>query len=330
MTDTVVVLGWDALDYELLERFDLADAFGAQTTRLETFENDHVGEPLTREVWPSIITGVGPETHGIYGATDDDGIQWDDPVVNTASRLAGGIVPQRVRSAIGKRLRNRGARVRQERAATLDATAHGTVFDGRDAIALSIPSYQTALDRRLGLAVDRTIIWDDVLRSVDTDDGTVYEPEVGVGELEQRLLGKARKRYGYVEAAADRGHDIVFCWFGYLDTVGHLAPAVGGREWQREHYERAAQWTRDLRDRSDATVVCVSDHGLRDGTHTHDATFAAPDGVSHPASVLDVRAILESLAPASGSRPDEGYNRAAVDAVGDQLEALGYVEEVAE
>jgi hypothetical protein len=322
--DTVVVLGWDALDYELLARWNLTDAFGASARCIDTFDNPYVGEPLTREVWPSIITGVTPDEHGIHAATDDAGIEWNNPLINVASTLAGGVVPQRVRSAIGHHLRNRGARVKQGRAAALDDTAHGTVFEGRDSVALSIPSYQTPLDRALDIVVDRTAIWHGVLHTVDADDGTMYEPEVSVAELEQRLLGKARKRYGYVEAAAEQGHDLVFCWFGYLDTVGHLAPAVGGEQWQREHYERAAQWTRDLRERSDATVVCVSDHGLREGTHTHDATYAAPQGTPLPESVLEVRAALDAITPRSSGRDDAAMQGDALGDVEEQLSALGY------
>jgi hypothetical protein len=322
---TTVVLGWDALDYDLVHEFALAEAFGSDVVPIDTFDNPHAGEPLTREVWPSIITGVTPDEHGIHAATDDDGIAWRNPLIDTASDLAGGIVPQSARAKIGHVLRNRGARVHQHPASDLDDTPHGTVFSGRDSMALSIPSYQTARDRALGIAVDRTGIWHNVLHTVDTDEGTLYEPDVGREELEQRLLAKARKRLGYVEAALEHDHDIVFCWFGYLDTVGHLAPAVGGRDWQRRHYDRAAEWTRDLRERSDARVVCVSDHGLREGTHTHDATYASAGLGPTPDSVLDVRATLDAITPTSGPATNgHAIESDDLDEIDSQLEALGY------
>lgn len=321
---TTVVLGWDGLDAELVREFGLADAFGEQVREIDTFDNPIAGEPLTREVWPSIISGVKPDDHGIHAMTDGDGIDWDNPLVNAASTVASGVIPHSVRTGIGSILRNCGARVQQTDSEVLDESLHGTVFDGRDSVALSIPGYRTELDRELGLEVDRTAIWNNVLHTIDTEEGTVYQPDVSIEELEMRLVGKARRRFGFVEAAADQNHDIVFCWFGYLDTVGHLEPAVGRDSWQRDHYQRAATWTRRLRDDTDADVMVVSDHGLQKGTHTHSATYAAPPHAPIPSSVLDVRDVLEAMAPAGGEK-ERGGIEGDLDSVDDQLEALGYV-----
>lgn len=324
MSDTTIVLGWDGLDYELVQKFGLADDFGENVTRIETFDNPVAGEPLTREVWPSIITGEPPDVHGLYAETDDDGIEWENPLIDTASSVTAGIVPKSVRLAIGRQLRNRGARVKQVQASELDEQPAGTLFSNRNSVALSIPNYQTDLDRRLELVVDRTGIWHGVLHTVETEDGVMYEPDVSVGELDMRLVGKARRRYGYTEAAAAQNHDIVMTWFGYLDTVGHLTPAVT-EEWQRRHYERAAAWTRDLRERTNTTVLCVSDHGLRGGSHTHDATFAAPSGVGVPESVFDVREVIESITPRHAAGESDGFDSEEFEEIGDQLEALGYL-----
>lgn len=325
MTEPTIVLGWDGLDYELVQKFGLADDFGEEVTRIETFDNPVKGEPLTREIWPSIIAGEIPDVHGIHAETEDDGIDWDNPVIDAASDFAAGMVPKTVRLKIGHELRNRGARVKQQRAEYLDEQPAGTVFDGRDSVAISIPSYQTELDRQLDLVVDRTGIWHGVLHTVETEEGVVYEPDVSIGELDLRLVGKARRRYGYVEAAATQGHDLVMCWFGYLDTVGHLAPAVNSADWQRRHYARAAAWTRDLRERTDAIVLCVSDHGLRGGSHTHDATFSAPEGVALPETVLDVRKTIDSVTPRSGGETDGSLDGRELGAIDEQLEALGYI-----
>ena len=53
MNGMTVVLGWDALDHELVGEYHLEDSFGPAHTDLETFNNPYLGEPHTDEVWPS-------------------------------------------------------------------------------------------------------------------------------------------------------------------------------------------------------------------------------------------------------------------------------------
>jgi hypothetical protein len=155
MTGPVIVLGWDALDIEVLDELGLGDAFGGQHRRIETHVNPVIGEPHTRELWPTLITGRLPDGHGIHAATEGDGVAWDSPLLNRASAAAQGVVPQAVRTAIGRRLRERGAAV--EAYGQEHYRAHGieTVFDAYDSRPISIPNHETERDRRLGLDANR-------------------------------------------------------------------------------------------------------------------------------------------------------------------------------
>jgi len=85
------------------------------------------------------------------------------------------------------------------------------------------------------------------------------------------------------------------------------------------------------------TLVCLSDHGLQDGDHTHTAFVGATDerAVEGVESVLDVREGLDRVTPSRRHVEDvpvreafqfEGRTRSrAADEVRGQLEDLGYL-----
>lgn|GEM_PF-374974 len=339
-TGLTVVLGWDGLDHELAVEYGLADAFGAHTRELETFDNEALGKPHTYEVWPSIVTGVTPEVHGIYAKTADAGTDWADPRIALAARLANGVVPQSVRAAVGRRLRNRGASLDFRGIDYYRETGVETAFDGRRALPLAVPNCRTPADDELDLVFDRGAQLGQYLHvESGPDGGTRHRPKVPLPRLEQRLVGEAAKKLGVVRAALQREYDLVFVWLGYLDTAGHLAPTIEEPGWQARAYERAARWTREVRDEltGDDVLVCVSDHGLRGGSHTHSAFYGTDDERSFEGveSVLDVKRALDRVTPRSGAggepavrdayRRDAEVTRRDADAVRGQLEDLGYL-----
>jgi hypothetical protein len=336
---TTVVLGWDGLDADLVEAFDLSSAFGEHERRLSTFDNDALGTPHTYEVWPSIITGRPPEQHGIYAATEGEGVAWDDPLLQRTASLARHVVPKSLRTRTGELLRERGAELDFKTPAYYRERGIDTVFDRRTVRAITVPNYATDRDQSLGLDVDRGAELSEFL-SVGGDEGeTNHELNVPLPELEERLVEEVAKKTGVVRACLQREYDLVFVWFGYLDTVGHLAPSVDAHGWQERAYRRAARLTDDIRSamQADDTLVCVSDHGLRDGHHTHDAFLGASneratDGVR---SVLGVRDGIERVTSMTVTgdslplRPEyrHGAARATRETVDvrDQLENLGYL-----
>lgn len=342
MTDgTTVVLGWDGLDYELAKQFGLADAFGRHNKRIETFDNPALGKPHTHELWPSIITGVEPEDHGVWAKTEGTA-DWDSPVIQTVANVAENVIPDRLRTKLGAMLRARGAEMSHRGPDYYRDVGVDTVFDGRQALPLGVPNYHTATNDRYGILADRGAQLAEYL-DFDTSgtegEGSWYEPGIPDHEFEQLIAGEASQKLGIVRAAVQREYDLVFVWLGYLDTVGHLAPVVDEAGFRRRAYDRSATWTREVADtlQPEDTLVCVSDHGLRNGFHTHDAFLGtseerAIDGVR---SVLGVRDGIERVTPASGEvedppireahqHDDAGETREAA-AVRDQLENLGYV-----
>lgn len=336
MSGTTVVLGWDGLDYDVAEAFGLVDAFGPHARRIETFANPVVGKPHTRELWPSIVTGLPPDEHGVH-AVSEGSPGWENPLVETASRLAQGVVPERVRTEIGRVLRDRGASFEHVGADYYRQEGIRTVFDGRAARAITVPNYRVDADARAEYLLDRAAQLDEFLA---VREGT-NEPRVALPALDERLVAETAKKVGAVRAALRREYDLVFVWLAYLDTVGHLAPVVADEEpgWQERAYRLAAAMTDEVRgDLADGdTLVCVSDHGLQDGEHTHDAFVGASEtaAIESVESVLDVADAIDRVTPAGGEGGDPGVRdpyryearTAARDAdeVRDRLEDLGYL-----
>lgn len=320
----IIVLGWDALDADLIEKYELEDSFGELST-IDTYDNPVIDEPHTRELWPSMITGLHPDEHGIHAVSDTDGIDWDNPLIDWLSAVTTGVVPKHVRTAIGKRLRQRGAGLDAKRPGYYREEGIPTIFDdgGR---AISIPNYVTAYDEEHALDGNRDDVWAEILPDRDGAEG--LNPNVGVETIWSTLAGAVGDRLGHTIAAIEAGHSITWTWFGLVDTVGHIAPAVEAPLEERA-YQLAAKTTETVREMApqDATVVSVSDHGLQAGEHTHYATLATDDERAHAtiSHVFDVAYWVEE-ARSAGTPTEAGYG-VGVEEVTDQLESLGYIEQ---
>jgi hypothetical protein len=319
----LIVLGWDALDAELIEEYGLESCFG-ETKKIETYANPVIDEPHTRELWPSMITGLHPDKHGIHAVSDTDGVDWDSAWLDWLSTITTGVVPKSLRTVIGKRLRERGAGLDAKRPTYYRKNGVATVFEDGDR-AISIPNYLTSYDEEHDLDGNRDDVWASILPDRDGSEG--MEPNVGVEEIWATLATAVGDRLGHTLAAIEAGHSLTWTWFGLLDTVGHIAPAVDAALEERA-YHLAAKTAETIREAApaDATVVSVSDHGLQDGDHTQYATLATESIPAHSAidHVFDVAGWIETAR--SWEAPSEvGYG----DGVGemtDRLESLGYIE----
>lgn len=338
-----VVLGWDGLDYELATELDVADAFGSHTRRIDTFDNEAIGKPHTAELWPSIITGQHPDGHGIYAAGESGAVDWDSSIIHKTAKAAQYVIPEGIRKRVGAWLRSRGAEMTQRSPAYYEERDIETVFDDRNSLPLALPNYRTVADQRYGILADRgaqlaqVLDWDS-----SGEDGRCHEPGIPIHEFDQLLVGELHKKLGVVREAIQRDYDLVFVWLGYLDSVGHVAPVVDETGYQARAYAQASKWTREVASdlRPEDTLITVSDHGLRDGYHTHDAFLGAsePGITSGTTSVLDVADAIDRVTPRNSARQPtvrDAYTTAtteaasgagrSVEGVRDQLADLGYI-----
>lgn len=336
MDGSTIVLGWDGLDYQLSARWGMLDRFGPYSAKIDTYDNQSIGEPHTWELWPTLITGLGPDEHGVVHSTEDKGVDWNNPLIQLGAAVAAGVVPQSVRTEVGRWLRNRGAGLSQHGPAYYRERGVETIFDERTSRPISIPNYYTDFDEAFGLTFDRGTIFKDYVDKRTAENSEVWEPAVSQSILEARLATEAMKRAGIVRSAIERDYDIVWAWFGIVDTVGHLNPSLE-EPLQRRVYDFVAEITEWIEDviTPDDTLVVVSDHGLREGTHTHDPIFASnvESIVDEVDSVFDVAPILNAHTRESNRSPNlrDPWDRrphtrdSTMGEVKESLEDLGYI-----
>lgn len=322
----LLVLGWDALDDYHIQHYGLEDAFGTHRKLIETFTNPHIDAPHTRELWPSMITGCHPDEHGVWAATGDDGVDWDNVVLNTAASVANGIIPKDLLTHIGALLREQGVGLSSKQPPYYRDAGTPTVFDDVGGRAISIPNYETKQDARLGFDANRDSLWAAIDADKTRDEHAVH-PQVDRNTVDAELGRRLGERVGATMAAIQAGEPLVWTWFGLLDSIGHIQPALGD-DWHREWYQQAAATVDGIRSSTDedTVVMCVSDHGIRDGEHTEYATVACDtpgiiDGIDH---VFDVADVIRGVELDAG--PRLGVDEAAMQGVQDDLEALGYIE----
>lgn len=327
--ETTVVLGWDGLDSNLLNDYGLTNEFGESVTRIDTYENPILETPHTDELWPSMITGQRPEGHGVHAATDS-GVDWDSNLIRLAATASTGLVPESAREAIGRMLRSHGAGTSVTSA---DYYADmWTVFDGRKSFPVNIPNYWTNRDSRLGFPADRGQQLSDYLDR--TEAGWNPTDADALQELEETMATNYGAKLGVVKSALQRDYDLIWVWFGLVDTAGHVDPLVG-HDFQRRTYDLAATATKEIRSMAgkDTTVLSVSDHGLQDGKHTMDAVVGGPEGIcDRISSVFDVANVVDTVTPSTTddkpptvSEYDDGENEHTPECVRGRLEELGYL-----
>jgi len=321
----VVVLGWDALDVELIEEYGLSGQFGMHQTKIETYVNPHIGDPHTKELWPSMLTGLHPDEHGIHAATEGDGVNWDSKTLRVAASLANGIVPGDWLTYIGNLLRRRGVGLEVTDTSYYTENNIRTVFDHVDGQPISIPNYQTENDKQHEFDAHRDNMWKEL--QVDWNVKKGMKPQVDLPAVHGILGKEVGRRVGHTIEAIQRGEPLVWTWFGLIDTVGHMAPALG-EEIVRDYYITAAQVTQTIKELTDddTVVISVSDHGLQNGTHEHYAILCsdAPGPCKVIDHVFDVADWLLSVDYAAKARV-ESLDAADIEDVNEQLEDLGYV-----
>lgn len=322
---TVVVLGIDALDPDLVQ----ADAHPNLTLEshspIETIISTS-GEPSTHELWPSIITGLPPEEHGLVL---DDGVAWESPFVSGMSSVADYVLPDRVQTRLGAwLLTNTDADAFRTPASYYENNGIETVFDGRKSSAIGIPNYVVDTDsedrehrlrRRMGALFERD---PEAKGGHSSSDPVTFYEEC----LEMAMIRIARVR----RALRSRQYELIFGYTSGLDLIGHVSHSRS--ELQHGAYDELNEFVGELhRDLcEDDELLLVSDHGLQDGLHTDEAMIGGTtDAIESVDSVLDVRPVIEELLADDvhfpGGRWDESGENGHSEAVREQLENLGYM-----
>jgi predicted AlkP superfamily pyrophosphatase or phosphodiesterase len=323
---TVVVLGIDALDPELVDPGTHPHLTLNAHRSIETIVSS-TGEPSTHELWPTIITGLPPAEHGLVL---EDGVSWENPLFKYGSDLADIFVPDPLQTRIGAWLLNN---TREDAfrvpASYFDQNDLPTVFDDHASKPIGIPNYvtdPTEDDREHQL---RRHLGDLFERAPEARGGHTSSDPIEFYEscLEMAMIRIARTR----RALRSRRYELVFGYTSGLDLIGHVAYDVP--ELQSRACVELDEFVGELRnDLSEGDeLLLVSDHGLQDGLHTDRAMVAGtnPSIVEPVESVVDIYStVTDELARNHHRRDgwsDISSSGEAGDEVKHQLEDLGYI-----
>jgi predicted AlkP superfamily pyrophosphatase or phosphodiesterase len=325
---TLVVFGIDALDPDLVDPDTHPNLCLEASKPIETIESD-VGEPSTHELWPTIITGLPPQEHGLV--LGDDGVAWGNPVLDWGSRVAGVVLPEAIQTRIGAwLLSNTDLDAFRTPASYYEDNGLETVFDGRSSTAIGVPNYVVETDAQDREHVLRQSMGDLFERDPDATGGhRSADPAAFYNDcLEMAMVRTARVR----AALRAREYEFVFGYTSAVDLVGHVAYQSPGM--QAAIYAAVDEFVGELRDdlSDEDELLLVSDHGLKEGVHTVPAMVAASDArlVEEIESVLDVRGAVEReldrVDHAPGGHDFEVTAGGDGEAVREQLEDLGYMD----
>jgi predicted AlkP superfamily pyrophosphatase or phosphodiesterase len=146
--------------------------------------------------------------------------------------------------------------------------------------------------------------------------------------MEMSMVRIARTR----RALRSRRYELVFGYTSGLDLIGHVSydlPELQERAYN-EMDDFVGELYKDLN--NDDELLLVSDHGLQDGVHTHEAMVAGtnPDTVEAIDSILDIKHSVETIITngTHETKKDSSQHRPGKDAqveIKEQLEDLGYM-----
>ena len=323
----LLVLGIDALDPELVDSAGYPNLTLADHHAIETIRSVE-GGPSTHELWPTIITGLTPDEHGL--TLSDDGVAWGNPLLDAGSRAADVLLPDAIQTRVGAwLLTNTAADAFRTPASYYAEAGIETVFDGYEATPIGIPNYVVDPDETDREHQLRQRMGELFQRDPDARGGHTSADPLAFYEqcLEMVMIRLARAR----RALRGREVELVFTYTSGLDLIGHVAYDQPGL--QRSAYEEIDAFVGDVQadlEEGDELLL-VSDHGLQDGVHTHEAMVAATDAdiVADIESVTDVRAAIEAELARTDHSPEsrvlDDTDGTGGDAVREQLEDLGYM-----
>lgn len=300
----VLVLGIDALEYDLVEEYDLKNLKQKEYGKVDLLLKAHE-TPFTPALWCSFITGVRPEVHGVgkYRA-------WDNPLIEKMWVLA------RTWLIKYKNLRFINFELRETIISILEKIGFGksyadknafltnredincdTIFDDiQDYVAISIPAFnEDPVNRELRKMVV---------------EGPKYR-------LKQEAWNAFENRKRRLFHALDKERSLVMVHFFVLDVIQHVF--FYDKDYIRSAYERVDKLVEELKGRvgQNPFTLIVSDHGQKRGLHTRYGFYSCNENLNlHSPKITDFAAII---------RQKLGVPSRHIELVKARLRKLGYI-----
>ena len=298
---SLIVLGIDALDPVHINMFEMDEFLLSTSGKCTTFAHMY-DKPHTSEVWPTVATGKHPSKHGV---TQENTSEWDNPLVDFASRFTGRL-SGRQRAILGK-----VAQRTTDADWKLQEVESDTFFDGPGRAVHNWPGVHR------GSELQRA--WD-VFQQANQND-------MSTQEFGRRICGIAAEQFGWVREMLNHDLNIVASHVHIIDATGHVYRN------NRDRYYEAYRWTAErLREIRSAMgpndeLILLSDHGIETswvskdedpGSHSWRA-FSATTLDTRPESVFEVKEWVENHVEENTVEEDD------LELPEDQLRDLGYI-----
>lgn len=298
---TLYVIAADALDYGILEDFDMN--LLSHSKEISTFTHT-LDQPYTLEVWPTVATGVGPESHGV-SSRKSESTKWDSPLLEFASKFTSHL-PYEIRTYLGDVVEDLTGTEHSIR-----ETDHHTVFDDVDSVVHNWPGVTNSSE------LER--VWD------------IAKPQDGrtVVSYNRDLRWIGAEQFGWLLETTDWDVDVAATHIHTLDFAGHAF--YDNRDELRSSYEWFAGWLDRIVDNLDEEdeLLVLSDHGIETtwidgddvgGGHSMRAVALSTIDLDGLESVYDAREWMESHIAHQDTENAENVNLPT-----EQLEDLGYI-----
>lgn len=298
----LVVLGIDALEPELVDRWELKHIPLSGYGEMETYAYTK-DRPLTPEVWPTIATGLGPEEHGV---TKQNTSEWDNPAVDFASKFTW-FLSFRVRGWLGD-MASKATGADH----TIPETGAESIFSGRDRVVHNWPGVENS----------------DWLRKVWAT-ANPGEDDTTEDEFDRSVYGIAVQQLSWAKEMLSHPATLIGVHVHLLDMGGHIYSKDETR--LRKMYQWTDEWVGEILDAMDEDdqMLILSDHGIvtpwseengtEYGEHSWRAFSSSTTG-DRPTDVYDVREWVEEHV--AGLEYESGTE---VDIPEEQLKDLGYI-----
>lgn len=299
MTSTVAILGIDAADYELCNKWDCSNLLLDSHNQIDSIAHS-IDVPSTLEVWPTLATGLKPSQHGV--------------TLNPTNRHSENFFHRlgiRMNQLLPSYLRNQIRQFKRSQiGSTYPQTSSPTIFSQKGGTVYNWPGVTPCHDWK------REGEWFKA----------VVEGEMSEQEFYKRHLGDTGKGVGWLAAQEQANVPVAGVHVHMLDHMGHLY-AERSDELRRayEDVDTLVGWLREVVD----ILIVLSDHGMQSsvlndsnpGVHSW-RSFLAVNGEydTLPASVLDVHDWVLELV----NDEIDDQTTTTADAPIEHLQDLGY------
>jgi len=246
ISNKIVILGVDALEYDLVTEWDMRVFKQHQFGKISVPILKKHGEPVTAVVWAGFISGKTPEETNITRFKD-----WKNPILPILDVLAKKMgVSLKHRLKVGEFLNKIGFKKSiptRERYKKV-----GTIFsDILNSKAISAPSYNEDPEN---FQVRKELVY-------------ALEGKIDKKYLAEKTYGMDKQRVNEVISSIP-GYDLICAHLFSLDTIQHMYSR--DMDTIKSYYQKMEQLVESVKNQMKNTDICliISDHGQKKGRHT--------------------------------------------------------------